>query len=146
MGVDMEKNSTDTDIILALADFDSLGEGKLAIEKMSALLSLHAIARAYRSECFPEETIIRPIIQKKIAFIKAAESRTQLKEILQPTKVRDFGGEIRPIGSYAIAEEELAIWSRTSLTAGGPLIAPAANRYITLFREVFPDLAKEFGI
>ena len=144
----MEQNDIHTEIILAMADFDSLGEGtlKLAAEKMTTLMALHGIARMYRNEGFPEETIIRPIILKKIAFIKAAESREQLNEILQPTRVRYFGGEIHPVGPFAIPEEELAIWSRVSVKAGGPLITPAAKRYETLFRSVFPELAKEIGI
>ena len=136
--------SLDFDIIMAMADFGSLGEGKLMTEKVGALMSLHAIARAYRWEGLPEETIIRPIIMKKIAFIKVATTKTQLREILQPPKVRYDGDEVRPVGPYAIPEEELILWSRTSLR--GPLISPAAKRYQQVFREVFPDLAEEFGI
>jgi hypothetical protein len=146
VGGTVKMNDIDTEIILATLDFDSLGEGPLAISKMSALMALHGIARAYRSECVPEEAVIRPIIMKKIEFIKAAESKAQLKEILQPPKVRYFGGEVRPVGPYAIPEEELILWSRTSVEAGGPLIAPAANRYRMLFRQVFPELADEFGV
>ncbi len=142
----MEKNNIDTEIIIAMLDFDSLGDGPLAISKMSALMALHGIARAYRGECVPEDAILRPIIMKKIEFIKAAETKAQLKEILQPPRVRYFGGEVRPIGPYIIPEEELILWSRTSVKAGGPLIAPAANRYRALFRQVFPELADEFGI
>ena len=139
-----DRAGTDAAIALAMADFESLGENKLAIDKMCALMSLHAIARTCRRECLPEETIIRPIILKKIAFIKKAAGKKQLREILEPPKVRYDGGEIRPVGPYAIPEEELILWSRTSLA--GPLISPAFKRYLTLFGEVFPELAKEFGI
>ena len=143
MGAD-NRPSVDMEIILAMTDFDSLGEYKLAVEKISALMSLHTIARAYRREGLHEETIILPIILKKIAFIKSAATKAQLREMLQPPKVRYNGGEIRPVGPYAIPEEELILWSRTSLR--GPFIAPAFKRYCKLFREVFPELADEFGI
>jgi hypothetical protein len=142
----MDTHDIDNEIDLALIDVKSQEEDSLMFAKVRAILTLHSLARSYRNENFPEEKIVHPIIQKKIAFIKAAESKKQIKEILKLTKVHYSGGEVRPIGPYAIPEEELAIWSRTSLNAGAPLIAPAAKRYTELFLHIFPELSEEIGL
>lgn len=136
----------DTEITMAMFDFDYIGDSRLTVEKVCAIMSLHTVVRTYRKEGFPEESIIRPIVVKKLEFIKEAETKGQLREILAPPKVRYYGGEVHPLGKYTIPEEELIIWSRTSLCCGGPLIAPAFKRYCDLFRAVFPDQAKEIGI
>ena len=132
------------DRAIAMAILDCASLEKLPLEKAGALMKLYSIIRTYQQEGVSETTIIRPIIMKKIAFIKAATTKAQLQEILKPPKVHYTGGEIRAVGSYAIPEEELILWSRTSLH--GPLISAAVKRYQDLFREVFPELANEIGI
>ena len=138
------KSNIDTEIVLALADFESLGESPMAIAKMHALMSLSAIANRYRQEYMDEETLVAPIIRKKIEFIKGSTKASELKEILQPPKVHYNGNEICAVGPYAIPEEELIMWALISPHT--MLIEPAVGRYRKLFREVFPDMAKEFGI
>lgn len=136
--------SLDAEIALVMMDIESMSDDRLALEKISAILSLYAIANTYRKEGFREDIIIHPIIRKKIAFIKTATSKSELKEILGPPKVRYDGNKIRPVGSYTIPEEELIFWSRTSLLA--PIITPADDRYREVFKEIFPDISKEIGV
>jgi hypothetical protein len=139
-----EISAIETEIAIAMFDTDSVGNLNLAIHKLSALISLNAMARAYRIEGLPEEKIILPIIRKKIAFIKAAETKKQVAEILELPKVHTFGGEIRAVGPYAIPEEELVMWFRTGLRA--PLTTLGNKRLLKLFREVFPELYEALEI
>jgi len=136
--------SIQTEIVLAMTDFEALGEGPLSMAKIQALMYLPAIADRYLREFAPEETIVLPIIQKKIAFIKAATEISDIYEILQPPKVQRIGYEVCAVGRYAIPEEELFLWAQ--LIPNTQLIEPAMERYRKLFREIFPDEAKKIGI
>lgn len=135
------KNNLELEIFLAVVEVSN--SDKMALEKAAALMALIPIMRTYRKAGFLEDALIRPIIWKKIAFINEAVSVSQLKDILKLPKVRYDGCKIRPVGEYAIPEEELIMWSETSLR--GPLISEAYKRYAELFQQVFPDKRSMIG-
>ena len=119
---------------------------KLVWEKVPALLQVDVIIRRYAKEGFPER-LLRPIAEKKVAFIKDAKTKTALSEILKPPKPRYDGNKVQCFGEYHIPEEELLIWSLTSLLA--PLNDMGANRMFELMKQVYLEhesLLKSIGI
>jgi len=56
---------------------------------------------------------------------------------LTPPKPHYNGNEIVAIGKYHIPEEELIIWSHTSLKA--PLNRHGFERMMELMKQIFPD-------
>jgi hypothetical protein len=122
-----------------------LGESKLLPERMSALIRLSGQIRRYLDE-FNNTPLALIICKKKIDFILQAKSNAELNEILAAPKVRYNFEEVVPIGKFHIEEEELLIWSLTSLWSGGPLNEAGFKRYTKLFAQIFPDVAKEIGI
>ena len=63
-----------------------------------------------------------------------------MERIITPRAPYFDGNRFIP-DKYSIPEEELIVWSETSLK--GPLIAAASDRYRELFTIVFPERAKE---
>jgi len=135
------KRNVDAEIVCAVADFSSSSDGPFAIVQLCAIMALHKIVNRYRREGIAEDIIIYPIIMKKIEFIKAATTESEIREIVQPPKIEYDGNKFYAVGPYVIPEEELILWSHTS--AHAPLIESANKRYLKVFREVFPEMAKK---
>ena len=108
----------------------------LAEEKIAAIAELLAKCNYYNNEGFTPG-LITAIYQKKTAFIQAAKTKTELKEILKPPAIKYNGNEIIAANKYNIPEEELIVWSMTSLRA--PLTAAGFDRYMKLFKEILPE-------
>lgn len=113
------------------------GDDKLVNEKMAALLQLSALIKAYQKEYF-HETLVQAILDKKTAHICEATTKADIKEILSIPKIRYNGNKIVPVGKYHIPEEELIIWSNTSLKA--PLVSHGFERMMELFAQIFPGV------
>ena len=131
----------DLQIPMALLRLGERGNDKLAVEKLTALFRVGGIVRGYASE-FKIEKLLRSICAKKIAFILEATTKKEIEEILQPPKNHYNGNEVIPSGRFHIPEEELLMWSYTSLRAGGPLNDAGFKRYMKLFRELLPEYAQ----
>jgi hypothetical protein len=118
---------------------------KLTAERMSALITLSGQCKAYQQQ-FNNNPLVLHICEKKVEFIVQAKSKSDLKEILSPPKVRYNFNTVVPTGNFHIEEEKLLIWSLTSLWCGGPLNKPGYERYIELFKKFYPEISKEIGI
>ena len=114
-------------------------------EQISALITLGGQIKGYQKQ-FANNPLISEICRKKIEFILQAKTKSELDEILSPPKIRYNFNEIVPTGKFHVDEEELLIWSLTSLWCGGPLSRPAYKRYMKLFAQFYPEMAKEIGI
>jgi hypothetical protein len=132
----------DMQVCLGLMRLCELEFDKLSIERIGSIIQLGAICRGYQKE-FNNNSLISVICHKKIEFILQAKTKTALKEILSPPKVRYNYSEVVPVGSYHVEEEELLIWSLTSLWCGGPLNEVGFKRYMKLFNKFHPEYAKE---
>ena len=135
----------DLQIVLGMMRLAELKEDKLMPDRMSALITLGGQCRAYQKE-FCDNPLVLDICAKKIEFILQAKSKTNLKDILSPPKIRYNGNEVVPTGDFHVDEEELLIWSLTSLWCGGPLNDVGFNRYMKLFTRFYPVMAAEIGI
>jgi hypothetical protein len=135
----------DLQIVTAMLRLSEIENDKLALERLAALITLSGKCRAYEKE-FMNNPLILQICEKKVEFILQAKSKSDLKEIMSPPKIHYNFNEVVPVGKFHIEEEELLIWSLTSLWCGGPLNAPGFNRYMKLFKKFYPDMAEEVGI
>jgi len=135
----------DMQIVIGIMRLAEITNDKLPVERMGALISLGGTMRGYQKE-FNNNELVLIICEKKIEFILQAQTKSDLKEILSPPKVHYNGNEIVPVGNFHINEEELLIWSLTSLWCGGPLNDAGFKRYMKLFAESYPKMAKEIGI
>jgi hypothetical protein len=122
-----------------MAELD--GTDRLVNEKMTAMLQVSALIAAYKKETCDNIKIIKPIAEKKLAFIKTATTKAELKEILEPTHIYYDGNEIQAKGKFSVPEEELIQWSMASLRA--PLNSTATRRMTELMEQVFPGWEKE---
>ena len=138
------KSVNDNRIIsMALALLSLKGNDRLLCEKTAALFQLISLINAYQKEC-PNEKMLQVIFDEKAAFICEATTKADIKEILGPPKIYYDGNKVRPTGRFHIPEEELIIWSLTSLN--GPLISHGFERMTEVFAQVFPgiDLTRRF--
>lgn len=84
------------------------------------------------------------IFYKKGCMIKQAATKIELNEIVKPSVPRESCGVFRE-GPYHVHEEEMILWSKTSLEA--PLNEHGYKRYMKVFSMFFPKEAKEiFGL
>lgn len=138
-------SDVDLQIVIGIMRLSELADDKLIAERISTLFRLSVQIKTYQKE-FANTPLALDICAKKIEFIFNAKSKSELEEILSPPKVRYNFSEIVPVGRFHVEEEELLIWSRTSLWCGAPLCDAGFKRYIKLFKKFFPDLAEQIGI
>ena len=86
------------------------------------------------------EEIILGFVQKKTAMIQKAKTKGELQEISKTPKPI-YNGNGFTAGKYDTEEEEVLLWSLTSLQA--PLNDPAYKRYEELFCRLLPEKAKD---
>lgn len=72
-----------------------------------------------------------------------AKTKAELEEIIKPSTPRYSGGAFYPGSFYHVEEEELILWSRTSLKA--PLIPQEYKRYQELFEKYVSSEAKDIA-
>lgn len=123
----------------ALAEIAWKENDTLAGERIKALQLIFRRAWYYQGEGMLDE-IILGFVQKKIKMIQQAESKGQLQEIGKPPKPVYNGNGFTP-GKYDTEEEEMLVWSLTSLKA--PLSDQAYKRYEELFCRLLPEKAKD---
>ena len=131
--------SLDIQFALSIAELSKEPNEKMIETKIGALLKLRGIVNGYRKHGFLEELVFNIFI-KKADFITNAKSKKDVEEILSPAKIYYNGNEVVPTGEYHVPEEELILWSMTSLRA--PLVEYGLKRYMQLFKETFPEQVK----
>ena len=108
-------------------------------ELIQALQSIFQRAWYYQERGMLEE-IILGFVQKKMAMLQKAKTKGELQEISKPPKPVYNGNGFTP-GKYDTEEEEMLVWSLTSLQA--PLNNQAYKRYKELFCRLLPEKAKD---
>jgi len=101
--------------------------------KVEALRKLLKDTEYYREHGFLSE-LVHTVFTKKLKLIKDAETVKELHDI-EKACVPRFNGNDFNAGEYHIPEEELILWSLTSLK--GPLVDAGMKRFTMLFKQVF---------
>ena len=127
-------------LVLAMQKLDEIADDKLFEAKFAAVFKLRDIVVAYKAHGYLAELPVK-IFNKKFDFIFNADSKADIKEIIAPTKVRYNYNEIVPDGNFYVAEEELILWSLTTLHA--PLVKHGFDRYMKVLGETLPEQAKK---
>lgn len=110
---------------------------KLIKEKMAGLSNLMTVVRPYDEEfSINAYNMLSNLYIKKLDYLKNAKTKADIKDILRGECISDNGYEIVE-GKFYIIEEELLMWSITSLTA--PLNSKGHDRYMKVFKEYFGE-------
>ena len=115
---------------------------KLFVLRFEALKSLQGLLSQYEDRGYIAK-LLRSIGEKKGAMIMSASSKTEMDRILRP-KAPHYDGVRFVSDRYLLPEEELICWSEASLRA--PLNEAGFQRYMELFRRIFPEESKSLNI
>lgn len=107
--------------------------------RLSALKSLYSYLEYYEKAGYVDKLICN-IAEKKITMIMQSTSKTEMNNIIKPHCPKYDGNKFIS-NEYSVLEEELIGWSETSLQA--PLNEAGFNRYMELFKIVFPEKVKD---
>ena len=132
--IDLEYSRYITELLMD----DKLDE-KLRSRRFDALRKMRGLTAQYEEEGFLPE-LVETVFCKKADFIMKAKTKTELEEIAKPSTPRYSGGAFYPGSPYHVEEEELILWSKTSLKA--PLIPQGYKRYQELFEEYVKEEAR----
>lgn len=102
----------------AMAQMIVSEKDKLFDERVEALVKLYRRAEFYLKQGFLE-SIVCEFHRKKVEMIMQAETKGEITEILKLSKPHFDGKKFVYTSPYAVEEEELLLWSLTSLQ--GPL-------------------------
>lgn len=127
--------------IMELLMNDELSE-KLRSRRFDALRKMRGIVAQYEEDGFLPE-LVEMIFCKKADFIMKAKTKAELEEIVKPSTPRYSGGIFYHGNPYHVEEEELILWSKTSLKA--PLISQGYKRYQELFERYVGSEAKDIA-
>ncbi len=133
--IDLEYGRYITELLM-----DDEENEKLRSRRFDALRKMRGIAAQYEEDGFLPE-LIETVFCKKTAFIMKAKTKAELEEIVKPSVPRYSGGIFYPGNSYHVEEEELILWSKTSLKA--PLISQGYKRYQELFEKYIGNEPKD---
>ena len=124
----------------ALAQMIVSEKDKLFDERVEALVKLYRRAEFYLKQGFLE-SIVCEFHRKKVEMIMQAETKGEITEILKLSKPHFDGKKFVYTSPYAVEEEELLLWSLTSLQ--GPLRDEGYRRYRELFEKCLPEMAEK---
>lgn len=124
----------------ALAQMVVSEKDKLFEERIEALVKLYGRAEFYLKQGFLEK-VVCGFYRKKVEMVMQAETKGEITEILKLSKPHFEGNAFVYTSPYAVEEEELLLWSMTSLHA--PLRDEAYRRYRELFEKCLPELAEK---
>lgn len=105
---------------------------ELLSRRFDAIRRARGIAFKYEEEGFLPE-LIETVFCKKADFIMKAKTKAEIEKILKPCVPQYYCGKFSPGDKYHIEEEELILWSKTSLK--GLLIPEGYKRYRELFQK-----------
>ncbi len=126
--------------IAQLVTDDTLTD-KMRARKFSAVQQAAAITDAYAKEGIRED-LVDTIMEKKTALILDAKTLAEVDRAANPPKPHYTGTEWVE-DPLTVPEEELVIWSRTSLRA--PLTPYGQQRYLALFEKIFGQRPDELA-
>lgn len=135
--IDLEYNRYITELLM-----DNELNEKLRSRRFDALRKMRGITAQYEEEKFLPE-LVETVFCKKADFIMKAKTKAELEEIIKPSTPRYSGGAFYPGSLYHVEEEELILWSKTSLKA--PLISQGYKRYQELFEKYVSSEAKDIA-
>lgn len=118
--------------ILAVPDGAQYSEA-VAKAKVNAVEKTLRLTKYYREQGFMSE-LVHTIFEKKMKMIQEAGTVKDLEEIAKPATPR-YNGNGFSVSPFAVPEEELIMWSLTSLK--GPLVPAGQKRYVELFKQTF---------
>lgn len=101
--------------------------------KVSAIKKLLSDTQYYRENGYLSD-LVHTVFTKKLKQIEGAKTVKELHEI-ERACVPQFNGNDFTSGEYHIPEEELILWSLTSLK--GPLVDAGMKRFFLLIKQVF---------
>lgn len=111
--------------------------------RREALHTLYSIIRKHEND-FCSSTLPHRICEQKLQQIAQATTKKEIKQILTPPKPYFDGQRFTDSNPFHLDEEELLLWSITSMFA--PLHGYAVARYAELFKKVCPaEYEKAFG-
>ena len=113
-------------------------DDRLKEERIQTLQTIFQRAWRYQERGMLEE-IILGFVQKKTAMLQNARTKGELQEISKPPKPVYNGNGFTP-GKYDTEEEELLVWSLTSLKEVPN--TEGCKRYGELFCRLLPEKAK----
>ena len=108
---------------------------KILDAKYIALKRVHGMLNWYEKEGY-DEKILDSIMAKKAKMILKATTMEDIREITMPPKPR-YDGRKWYTSPNSVPEEEMILWSITSLKAGRPLKHEAVERYMKLFKDFY---------
>lgn len=114
-------------------------DDRLKKERIQTLQTIFQRAWRYQERGMMEKLIFG-FARKKTRMLEKANTKGELQEIGRPPKPVYNGNGFTP-GKYDTEEEEMLVWSLTSLKA--PLNDPAYKRYEELFCRLLPEKAKD---
>ena len=115
---------------------------RVGVLRMDALQNLYAQLRCYEKRGY-NRSLLCAIADKKGKMIMHITSREQATRLNSPRCPHFDGAKFYP-DAFSIPEEELICWSEASLK--GPLNEYGYQRYMELFRQVFPEKSRELSI
>lgn len=133
--IDLEYSRYITELLM-----DQEQTEELLSRRFDAIRKARGIAFQYEEESFLPE-LIETVFCKKADFIMQARTKTEVENILKPCVPQYACGKFHPGNKYHIEEEELLLWSKTSMK--GPLISAGYERYRELFEKYVENKVKE---
>ena len=132
--IDLEYSCYITELLM-----DHTLNEELRSRRFDAIRRVRGLVARYEEDGFLPE-LVETVFCKKADFIMEAKTKAELEEIVKPSIPRYSGGTFYPGNSYHVEEEELILWSKTSLKA--PLIPQGYKRYQELFEKYVRDDAR----
>ena len=127
----------------ALCSLPEPGKYAPAMEnaRYKTVLNVLRTTRFYRQHGFMSE-LVRTIFRRKIEMLQKAGTVKEIKDI-EKGSIPHFNGNRFVTGQYHIPEEELILWSLTSMK--GPLLAQGLDRYLEVFKQVFGFAPEDYS-
>lgn len=108
--------------------------------RLSALKELYNYLKHYEELGYVDKLICK-IAEKKIDMIMKIKTKEEKEKVIKPACPKLYGDRFLT-DEYSVPEEELICWSEASLKA--PLNEHGFNRYMELFKKIFPNEEKIF--
>ncbi|BDF35902.1 hypothetical protein CE91St62_39630 [Lachnospiraceae bacterium] len=109
--------------------------------RLQALQQFYQRADGYLKKGFLPE-LVEAFFDKKVEMLKEVSTKSDMKELLEVSKPVYNGNRITPSDNrFYVEEEELMLWSLTSLQA--PLKDIGYQRYRELFQKYLPAQAQQ---
>lgn len=118
-----------------IADFDTADTVRQ--RRFESLQKLHGQLHLYKKRGYDAE-LLCSLAARKAELIMKASTKAEMAQLDRPKPPHYDGVKFYP-NRYLTPEEELICWCETSLLA--PLDNTAVQRYMEVFRQVFPEKA-----